>query len=100
MAPISDPSHLVNPLATPTHLETSASQLDGVPRQLEDSIRYETSRLSQAAGMLLRLPQEMIAQSIIVMQRFWVGTDGGSMLEFDPEVCNFTGYWWTKTTRD
>ncbi|KAK3679163.1 hypothetical protein LTR78_000724 [Recurvomyces mirabilis] len=85
MAPIRDHSHLVNSLATSTHLETSASQLDSVPRHLEDSIRYETSRLSQAAGILLSLPQEIIAQSIIVMQRFWVGPEGGSMLEYDPQ---------------
>lgn len=86
MAPIAGPSHLINPLATPAHLETSASQLDGVPKDLEDSIRYETTRLLQAAGMLLRLPQEIIAQSIIILSRFWSGADGTSLLECDAKV--------------
>ncbi len=79
-------SHLTNPLATPTQLELSASQLDGVPRDVEDSIRYETARLLQAAGILLRLPQELIAQSIITLYRFWLGPDGGSMAEHDSTV--------------
>lgn len=86
MAPIVGPSHLVNPLATPAHLETSASQLDGVPRDLEDSIRYETTRLLEATGILLRLPQEIIAQSIVILSRFWSGADGTSLLECDAKV--------------
>ncbi|KAK3068637.1 hypothetical protein LTR53_013638 [Teratosphaeriaceae sp. CCFEE 6253] len=85
MVSITEQSHLVNPLATSAQLETSASQLDGVPRDLEDSIRYQTARLNQAAGILLRLPQEIIAQSIVILQRFWLGPDGGSMLEQDPK---------------
>ena len=67
-------------------LEATSSQLDGVPRDLEDSIRYRTMLLLQAAGILLRLPQELIAQSMVVQQRFWAGPDGGSMLEHDPAV--------------
>ena len=86
MAPITGPSHLVNPLASVSHLETSASQLDGVPKDLEDSVRYETTRLLQAAGVLLRLPQEVIAQSIVILNRYWVGADGGSLLEVDAKV--------------
>lgn len=86
MAPITGPSHLVNSLASPAHLETSASQLDGVPKDLEDSIRFETSRLLQATGILLRLPQEIIAQSIVVLSRFWSGADGMSLLECDAVV--------------
>ena len=79
-------SHLANPLAASTQLETSASQLDGVPGDLEDSIRFETARLLQAAGILLHLPQELIAQSIIIVYRFWAGADGGSLLEHDSKV--------------
>jgi hypothetical protein len=41
----------------------------------------------QAAGTLLRLPQELIAQSIIILYRFWTGADGGSLLEHDSKVC-------------
>ncbi|KAK5680470.1 hypothetical protein LTS10_007399 [Elasticomyces elasticus] len=79
-----EPSHLVNPLATSSQLETSVSQIDEMPRHLEDSVRYESSRLNQAAGMLLRLPQEIIAQSIVILQRCWVGEHGISMLKQDP----------------
>jgi cyclin L len=80
-------SHLANPLATSLQLGASASQLDGIPKDLEDSIRFETVRLLQAAGTLLRLPQELIAQSIIIFYRYWTGTDGGSLLEHDSKVC-------------
>ncbi|KAM0703284.1 hypothetical protein Q7P35_009222 [Cladosporium inversicolor] len=83
MPSIIGPSHLINPLASPAHLETSASQLDGVPKDLEDSIRYETTRLLQATGILLRLPQEIIAQSIVILSRFWAGADGTSLLDCD-----------------
>jgi len=86
MAPISGLSHFANPLVASLQLETSASQLDGVPKDLENSISYETARLIQAAGILLRLPQEIIAQAIIILQRFWSGPDGGSMLEHVSKV--------------
>ena len=87
MASITGPSHLINPLATPAHLETSATQLDGIPKDLEDSVRYETTRLLEASGILLRLPQEIIAQSIVLLSRFWSGADGASMLDCDAKVC-------------
>lgn len=89
MAPllVTDVSHITNPLASSSHLETSASQLDGVPADLESFIFYETARLSQAAGVLLRLPQDIVAQSIVVLQRFWAGPDGGSLFDHDPLVC-------------
>lgn len=86
MPSIVGPSHLINPLASPAHLETSASQLDGVPKDLEDSVRYETTRLLQATGILLRLPQEIIAQSIVILSRFWSGADGTSLLDCDAKV--------------
>lgn len=79
-------SPLANPLATVSHLETSGSQLDGISPELEDSVRFAGARLSQAAGILLRLPQEVIAQAIVIFMRFWVGPDGGSLAEFGAEV--------------
>jgi len=72
---------LANPLATVAQLETSSSQLDGVPRWLEDSVRFAGTQLTQAAGILLRLPQELIAQAIVIFTRFYVGPEGGSMAE-------------------
>lgn len=80
------PSPLANPLATIAQLDTSGSQLDGIPRDLEDSCRYEGARRTQAAGQLLRLPQEVIAQAIIMFWRFWVGAEGGSLAEFGADV--------------
>ncbi|KAL9092585.1 MAG: hypothetical protein Q9165_004389 [Trypethelium subeluteriae] len=82
MAPIiTGLSHLANPLATPDQLATSASQLDGIPSDLEVSLRYAGARLTQIAGILLRLPQDIIAQAVVIFSRFWVG-EGGSLLEF------------------
>jgi cyclin L len=79
-------SHLTNPLAASIQLEISATQLDGVPRDIEYSIRYETARLLQAAGILLRLPQELVAQSIITLLRASIGPDGLSAAEHDSTV--------------
>ncbi|KAF1830506.1 hypothetical protein BDW02DRAFT_507459 [Decorospora gaudefroyi] len=79
------PSPLANPLATVAHLETSASQLDSIPPDLEDSIRFAGASLTQAAGVLLRLPQEVIAQGIVLFQRFYLGPPGGSLTEYGAE---------------
>ncbi|KAF2233883.1 cyclin domain protein [Viridothelium virens] len=82
MAPIiTGLSHLANPLATPEQLATSPSQLDGVPSDLEVSLRYAGARLTQIAGILLRLPQDIVAQAVVIFTRFWVG-ESGSLLEF------------------
>jgi hypothetical protein len=80
------PSLLANPLATVAQLSTSGSQLDGVPPDLEASARFAGARLTQAAGILLRLPQEVIAQAIVIFTRFWLGPDGGSLIEFGADV--------------
>lgn len=87
MAPISnDTSHLVNVLATPLQLATSNSQQDGISPDLERSIIFAGARLTQSAGILLRLPQDIIAQAIVIFHRFWVGGDGGSLREYDAQV--------------
>lgn len=69
---------LSNPLATVEQLSTSSSQLDGVPADLESSLRFAGAQLTQAAGILLRLPQEIIAQAIVIFYRFYIGSEGGS----------------------
>ncbi|MCJ1286478.1 hypothetical protein MMC26_005824 [Xylographa opegraphella] len=69
---------LSNPLATPDQLSTSSSQLDGLSSDLENSIRYTGALLTQAAGILLRLPQDIIAQAIVTFTRFYVGPEGDS----------------------
>ncbi|KAF2267901.1 cyclin-like protein [Lojkania enalia] len=78
-------SPLANPLATVAQLESSSSQLNGIPLDLEDSIRFAGARLTQAAGVLLRLPQEVIAHAIVIFTRFWAGSEGGSLLEYGAE---------------
>ena len=77
----SDTSHLhtlSNFLATVPQVSSSSSQLDGIPADLEASIRYAGASLTQAAGILLRLPQEVIATAVITFTRFYVGPEGGS----------------------
>jgi len=86
MAPIAGLSHLSNPLATPTQLAISASQSDGVPTDLEDSVRYASLEVMQATGILLRLPQAFIAEAMIIFSRFWIGADGGSLLRYSAKV--------------
>jgi hypothetical protein len=64
-------SHLWNPLATAQQLEDSNAN-NSLPGELQDSIRFYTARLTQAAGILLRLPQDIAAQAVVVLMRFWV----------------------------
>ena len=80
------PSPLANPLVAVAQLETSGSQIDGIPPHLEKSIWFAGAQLTQAAGILLRLPQEVIAQALVIFMRFWVGPEGGSLAEFGAEV--------------
>lgn len=79
-------SHLANPLATPGQLASSGSRLDGVPSDLESSIIFAGARLTQAAGILLRLPQDTIAQAVVVFTRFWMGSEGGSLGQYGAKV--------------
>ena len=78
--------HVDNVLATVQHLEVSGSQLDGIPKELEVSIIFAGTWLTQCAGVLLRLPQDVIAQAVILFTRFWVGSEGGSIAEFGAMV--------------
>ena len=71
-------SSLSNPLVSVDQLTTSSSQLDGIPPELESSLRYAGARLIQTAGILLRVPQETTVQAIVLFYRFYVGPEGGS----------------------
>ena len=75
-----DLTSLSNPLLTIDQLSSSSSQLDGLSAELENSIRFRGVHLTQAAGVLLRLPQEIIAQAVVVFTRFYTGPEGGSFL--------------------
>ncbi|KAJ5512563.1 hypothetical protein N7463_002115 [Penicillium fimorum] len=71
--------HLSNALATPDQLSNSSSSIDNVPSDLETSIRCAGAQLTQAAGVLLHLSQDIIAQAVVIFTRFWLGADGGSL---------------------
>lgn len=93
MAPEVDQlSSLSNPLVTIEQLSQSSSQLDGIPADLESSIRFAGARLTQAAGILLRLPQEIAAQAVIIFTRFYVGSEGGSFRMNAARVCGTTAF--------
>jgi len=79
-------STISNPLATVTQLQTSGSQLDGIPADLERSIFFAGASLTQSAGVLLRLPQDTIAKAVMTFQRFWLGPEGGSLKDYGAEV--------------
>jgi len=84
---------LSNPLATVEQLSVSSSQLDGIPAELESSIRYHGALLTQAAGVLLRLPQDIIAQAIVTFSRFYVGPEGGSFRLHSAKVGPSREHW-------
>ena len=67
-------SHLSNPLATADQLY-QLTRNNSLPEELRDSILYYTARLTQAAGILLRLPQDITAQANVLLFRYWVVDD-------------------------
>lgn len=76
-----------NPLVDVEQLQHAASYHDGISAALELSLRYQTALLTQSAGILLKLPQETIAQAIVIQQRFYTG--GGSYKQHSPQVRQF-----------
>ncbi|KAL8830209.1 MAG: hypothetical protein Q9170_005835 [Blastenia crenularia] len=72
-------SSLCNSLASVEQLSTSSSALDGVPSDWESSIRYAGLQITQAAGILLRLSQDIVVQAMVIFTRFYVGPEGGSL---------------------
>lgn len=79
-------THLSNALATADQLTNSSSFIDGVAPDLETSIRCAGALLTQAAGILLRLSQDIIAQAIVTFTRFWTGPEGGSLRIYSVKV--------------
>ncbi|TGO35682.1 hypothetical protein BHYA_0150g00300 [Botrytis hyacinthi] len=67
-------SHLYNPLATAQQLYQNTSN-NRLPSELQDSIRFYTARLTQAAGILLGLPQDITAQANVLLYRYWLVDD-------------------------
>lgn len=64
-------SHLSNPLATTEQLYRVASN-NALPIEIQDGIRFHTARLTQAAGLLLRLGQDITAQANVLLFRYWL----------------------------
>ncbi|KAK3390256.1 cyclin-like protein [Podospora didyma] len=64
-------SHMTNPLATPDQLYQRRS-FSALPTDLQDAIFFSTQCLTQAAGVLLQLPQAVAAQANVVLARYWL----------------------------
>lgn len=64
-------AHLTNPLATPAQLYHRAS-FSSLPQDLQESVFIATQCLTQAAGMLLELPQSVTAQANVILARYWL----------------------------
>ena len=71
-------SSLSNPLVTIQQLQSAFSGADDISADLEKSLRYFGALLTQAAGILLKLPQDIIAQAIITLARFCAALEAGS----------------------
>jgi hypothetical protein len=65
-------AHLANPLASPAQLFALNTLNSPLPPDLQHSIRFYTARLTQAAGLLLRLSQDITAQANVLLFRYWV----------------------------
>ena len=64
-------SHMINALATPEQLYQRSS-FGSLPTDLQDSIFFSTQCLTQAAGLLLKLPQSVTAQANVLLARYWL----------------------------
>ncbi|KAL2065212.1 hypothetical protein VTL71DRAFT_2881 [Oculimacula yallundae] len=87
-------SNLTNPLVTPSQLTQSQSQSQ-LPPEIQDSIRFYTARLTQAAGILLRLPQDVTAKANVLLFRYWVvdgmgGVEGWEFSDISASVLYLT----------
>ena len=92
MIPVESPSEelasLSNRLVTVEQLSMTSSRLDGISPDLEASIRHAGCCLTQQAGILLRLPQDIVAQAIVTFTRFYAGGEGGSFRVHAAKVCS------------
>ncbi|KAI1877490.1 hypothetical protein JX265_003498 [Neoarthrinium moseri] len=64
-------AHMANPLATADQLYRR-NNLAALPQDLQDAIFYQTQLLTQAAGLLLRIPQSVTAQANVILARYWL----------------------------
>jgi hypothetical protein len=82
MAPVHAADHLTNSLVSSEQLVkfTDNESEDG------PSIRYAQAQMTSVAGILLRLPQEVIAQAIVLLQRFIVASSPEIREKFSPKT--------------
>ncbi|KAM3526250.1 hypothetical protein MY4038_006902 [Beauveria bassiana] len=64
-------AHLTNPLATAEQLYRR-STFSPLPQDLQEAVFFATQCLTQAAGLLLELPQSITAQANVILARFWL----------------------------
>ncbi|KAF7532525.1 hypothetical protein G7054_g7901 [Neopestalotiopsis clavispora] len=62
-------SHMANALATVEQIYKYKSSLSALPPDLQDAVFYQVQLLTQAAGLLLRLPQSVTAQANVILAR-------------------------------
>jgi cyclin L len=63
-------ANLANPLATVEQLYRY--KYNSLPTDLQDTVFFATQCLTQAAGLLLELPQSLTAQANILLARYWL----------------------------
>ncbi len=85
MAPITNVEHLTNSLVTAEQLHSLRDD-DRSRAGNGQSLRYAQAILTQAAGILLRLPQDVIATSLVLLQRLWVEDYGQGHAAADLKV--------------
>ncbi|KAJ6785182.1 hypothetical protein PWT90_01593 [Aphanocladium album] len=64
-------AHLANPLATAEQLYRR-STFSSLPQDLQEAVFFATQCLTQAAGLLLELPQSVTAQANVILARYWL----------------------------
>lgn len=76
-------AHLANPLATVEQLATRAER-HGLPPDIFDAVFVATQCLTQAAGVLLEQPQDVIARACVVLARYLVAVPS---IDYEYSVC-------------
>lgn len=64
-------AHMSNPLATAKQLYRR-NNFSSLPTELLDTVFFTTQCLTQAAGLLLQLPQSVTAQANVLLGRYWL----------------------------
>lgn len=78
---------MTNPLATAEQLY-QRNNLSSLPNDLQDVIFYVTQSLTQAAGVLLQLPQSATAQANVILARYWLAESRPLLTtEFSVSAC-------------